>query len=360
MPIEFGIWRIDGKPIQVTPSSLEDESKLEKILVNDISILGLDVMVIGRQVVTAYNKKIDVLTINSQGHLCGIELKRDRTPREVISQLLDYGSWIQTLTYEDIVSIFSKDFPAQQFEQVFAERFGEVPEVLNEDQQLIVVASELDNSTERIVSYLSQYGVPINAVFFRYLKDGSREYLVRAWLIDPNTAEARADSSSPKKSGKQEPWNGQDFYVSLGEGQSRTWDDCVKYGFISGGGGLWYSRTLASLFPDARVFVNIPGKGYVGVGIVTERSQRVKDFTVEIDGKIVPILQVPLHASKMGENADDPEKAEYLVRVKWLKIRSREEAVWEKGMFAKQHTACKLRNKFTIDRLVELFGITEE
>jgi hypothetical protein len=38
---------------------------------------------------------------------------------------------------------------------------------------LVVVASELDNSTERIIGYLSaNYGVPINAVFFRHFKEG--------------------------------------------------------------------------------------------------------------------------------------------------------------------------------------------
>jgi hypothetical protein len=49
------------------------------------------------------------------------------------------------------------------------------------------VAGELDSSTERIIGYLSSnYGVLINAVFFRHFREGSSEYRARTWLIDPN------------------------------------------------------------------------------------------------------------------------------------------------------------------------------
>jgi hypothetical protein len=114
------------------------------------------------------------------------------------------------------------------------------------------------------------------------------------------------------------------------------------------------------LFPGARVFVNIPKTGYVGVGEVTEEVQRVKDFTVEVDGKEISILGAPgLKAPNMGDNADDSERSEYLVRVDWIKKLSREEAIWEKGMFANQNTVCKLRNRFTLERLRARFGLEE-
>jgi hypothetical protein len=35
-----------------------------------------------------------------------IELKRNRTPRGVVAQLLDYGSWVRDLEDDDIASIF--------------------------------------------------------------------------------------------------------------------------------------------------------------------------------------------------------------------------------------------------------------
>jgi len=238
MPIEVGIWRIDGTPQRVHFSSIENEAKLENVVNADIGILDPDLMVIGRQVPTAYGKFIDLLTIDAEGGLTVIELKKATTPREVVAQVLDYASWVETLAYKDITQIYSERHDDQPFEQAFSERFNaDPPETLNEDHNLIVVASELDSSTERIIGYLStNYGVPINAVFFRHFEEGGNEYLTRIWLIDPNQVEAQASKAPAAKRGR-EPWNGKDFYVSIGEGDSRSWEDSRRYGFVSAGGG---------------------------------------------------------------------------------------------------------------------------
>jgi RecB family endonuclease NucS len=102
LPIEFGIWRIDGQVVQVPSEPLSNESRLEDILEKDISILGLDVLlVLGRQVPTAFGKRIDLLAIDSQSTLYAIELKRDKTPRDVVAQALDYGSWVARLSRQE-------------------------------------------------------------------------------------------------------------------------------------------------------------------------------------------------------------------------------------------------------------------
>lgn len=358
MPIEVGLWRIGDKLERVKASSLALEKSLEDHLVADPSMLAPGLLVLGRQVLTAHGTYIDVLAVDATGKLVVVELKRDRTPREVVAQVLDYGSWVQTLGYEELKAIYEPQHPGKKLEEALAETFGEtLPAVLNESHELIVVASQLDPSTERIIGYLSEsFGVPINAVFFQCYRDGDREYLARTWLIDPDEVEAKTAKKTRKGS---EPWNGRDFYVSLGDGERRSWDDCRKYGFVSGGGGRWYSQTLAMLEPGKRVFVNIPGTGYVGVGVVKSAVVPVAEFTVDVDGKMTPILQVPLKAPKMNENVGDPERCEYVVGVDWLKAVPRSEAFWEKGFFALQHTACRLKSQFTIDRVSKHFGIED-
>ena len=42
-----------------------------------------------------------------------------------------------------------------------------------------------------------------------------------------------------------------------------------KFGFVSAGGGKFYTQTIRALPEGARVWVNIPQTGYVGVGLVT-------------------------------------------------------------------------------------------
>ncbi len=161
MPIEVGIWRIDGAEVaRVASSKLANEARLEDILEQDLSILGLDVLlVVGCQVITDFGKRIDLLAMDSLGEVFAIELKRDRTPREIVAQLLDYGSWIRDLDVERLSDIYARHNTngSGSLADGFRERFDdELPADLNSSDQLIIVASELDASTERIVSYLSE------------------------------------------------------------------------------------------------------------------------------------------------------------------------------------------------------------
>jgi len=356
MSIEVGIWRIGEKLQRLTPSSLALEETLEKHILADPSIISPGLLVLGHQVPTSFGGRIDILAIDPAGKLVVIEIKRERTPRDVVAQVLDYASWVQGLAYDDIRKIYEERHGGRKFEVAFAEAFGEgPPETINEAHELIVVASRLDPSTERIIDYLADR-VPINAVFFQCFRDGEREYLARTWLIDPDEAEAKNDRKARRGA---EPWNGSDFYVSLGEGEHRNWEDCREYGFVSGGGGRWYVQTLAMLEVGSRVFVNIPKEGYVGVGIVTAPVLPAASFVAQVNGTDTPLLSAPLRAPDMGRNAEDPELCEHVVGVQWIKTASRSEAYWEKGLFASQHTACRLRNQFTIDRVSRHFGIDE-
>jgi hypothetical protein len=358
MAVEFGIWRVDGSPVAVAPSKLDDEARLEKWLTEDISILGLDVLVIGQQVHTVFGGIVDILAIDQDGELHVIELKRAKTPREVVAQVLDYASWVGDLGYDEISRIF-EDYTRSErrLEEAFEERFGVAPpEALNQAHHLAIVASELDASTERIVTYLASQGVAINVLFFRYFVLDGHQYLGRTFLLDPGETDTAGGSARTTKKSK-EPWNGQDFYISLGEDQRRTWDDCRRYGYISGGGKPWFSNSLKQLAPGARVFVNVPGTGYVGVGRVTQAAVPVTEFKVEVNSAEVPILEAEHQAPGMGEFADDPERAEYMVRVEWIVTCDKADAIWKKGMFANQNTACKLRNRFTLEELTQAFEL---
>lgn len=354
MPVEFGIWKVGTKPEKISLTGFGRERDLENVLWGDISILDPELMLIGRQVATDFQKFIDLLAITADGNLVIVELKRDQTPREVVAQTLDYASWVKGLSHDAIVQIFTKTFLGQSFEAAFSSKFGSAPpEDLNETHQIVIVATELDNSTERIINYLSEdYGVPINVVFVRAFKHGADTFLARSWLISPDKAESNHERAGSREKSK-ETWNGQDFYVALGEDRTRSWDDCVRYGFISAGGGRKYSLPLQHLQPGNRVFVCIPKTGYVGVGIVKEPSVPVDRFMV--NG--TTILQLPLTATDMGARIENPDEAEHLVRVEWVKTLPRDKAVWQPGMFANQNSACKLRNKFTLERLIIAFGL---
>ncbi|MBV9524434.1 MAG: DUF91 domain-containing protein, partial [Candidatus Dormibacteraeota bacterium] len=227
MPLEMALWRVDGgNPVRLSPQGVPLEQQLEDMLERDPSMLGQRLLLIGRQVPTTHGTFVDLLAVDADGALHVIELKRDRTPRDVVAQSLDYGSWVTTLTHQDVQDIFLKYDSTQAFEQAFSDAFGaSPPEDLNTEHRLTIVAAEVDPATERIISYLNTgYGVPINVVFFRYYQDGERSYLGRTWLLD---TPIDAGASAPgKRGGGKEPWNGKDWYVNFQvDADGRSWED---------------------------------------------------------------------------------------------------------------------------------------
>lgn len=361
MPVEIGLWRVDGSvPVKVESSGVPLESKLEKMIEDDPTILGASLLLIGRQVPTDYGKSVDLLAVDADGALHVLELKRDKTPREVVAQVLDYGSWVQGLSHDAVLDLFGNYRPGEAFEEAWTSCFGgNAPEELNTGHRLTVIAGDIDPATERIVEYLSGFEVPVNVVFFRYFVDGERAYLARTWLLD----EARTPpKTGGGKSGSKEPWNGSDWYISFGEESgSRNWDDARTYGFVSAGGGEWFSKTLRSLPDGARVFACIPKTGYVGVGRVIGPARRFDEATVSVDGSERRLGELPLQGTySHADGLTGEDTSEYVVPVSWAQTRPREQAVWKKGMFANQNSACKLRNRFTLDELAAAFDLDSE
>jgi hypothetical protein len=157
-------------------------------------------------------------------------------------------------------------------------------------------------------------------------------------------------------------WNGRDFYVTFGENEQRRWDEAVAFGFISAGGGEWYSSRLRQLEPGHRVFAYIPRGngvgGYVGVGHVTGTARPAKDFVVEVGGQERPYLDVT-SAPEAGQHRDDEKLAEFVVPVEWIATRTRDAAIQDSDLFANQNPAVKLTHGYTLDRLREAFALDD-
>ena len=132
-----------------------------------------------------------------------MELKRDRTPRDIVAQTLDYASYVQKLGLSDIqVIVANADFlGGKSLEDAFSEKFGaDLPEFVNQAHRMYIVASSLDSATERIVEYLSEtHGVDINVATFAYFNSDGQEMIGRSMLIDEEEARTRAVSRGGSK-----------------------------------------------------------------------------------------------------------------------------------------------------------------
>lgn len=207
MQEDLKIWEVsaEDKVTEIIKTKLNLEARLEKWLERDISILSPDLLVIGRQVATDYNGIIDLLCLDNGGNVVIVELKRDQTSREVTAQALDYASWVKNLSADEInniaVNYFNYLGNEETLEQAFQTKFDKIfPEIINSKHKILIVASEIDPSTERIISYLSEsYQVPINVGKFNYFNNKGHELLARKFLVDPNQVKENIASKSLRK-----------------------------------------------------------------------------------------------------------------------------------------------------------------
>lgn len=347
----MSLWKIENNELATIPKTvLSTEERLENWLSKDISIIGLDTLIFGRQVVTEFGGRIDLIGINYDGLIQIIELKRDRTPREIVAQILDYASWVKSIDYVQIDNI-SKTFLGKDIASAFKDKYGStIPEKINESHEMIIVASELDDSSERIVQYLSStYKIGINCIFFNFFKEGNLELLGRSWLMDPEDVSERTESIA------KYPWTGYWFY-NVGEGDHRNWDDYIKCSFISAGQAEVYNRPMKKLSKEDLFFAYMKGIGYVGYGEVIQEALPLMQYISEnFNGKTIQDLQ--LRAPQMDKNMVDPVNSEWVVRVRWIKTFTRENAKRFTGIFANQNIVCKLRDKPTLEYLQKEFEI---
>lgn len=327
--------------------ALTKESLIEDWLAADPTLAGLDAMIVGRQVPTDHGKFIDLLAMDATGALIIIELKKDRTPREIVAQVLDYASWVRTLTTPEIYERAEK-YLNQRLATAFREKFGEaIPDQLNATHSMLIVASELDPGSKRIVEYLSEvHGVAINTVFFTVFEANGQEWLTTDFLLDQEEVEERSERKV------RPPWSGY-YFANAGLSENRTWEDYRRYGFIAAGHGEFYSKRLDQLTVGDEVFVYDKGNGYLGYGKVTIEKTLAADFQTP-DG---PLLEQPLLGRDLGHHSDNPELAEYVVGIDWRKTVDRNQGKWFKGAFANQNIVCKLRDQATVDFLKDEFGV---
>ncbi len=190
MATEIKTWQIiDGK-LETINTSMSQEGRtepydLEEWIVSNPSIIGSDLVIVGRQVSTK-SGSMDLLAIDKSGNLVIIELKRDKLPREALAQAIDYASDVAYWSIEKLSEICTK-FKGKSLEDSLSETFQDIDlESLNvnESQRIILAGFSIESSLERMIEWLSdKYDVNINAVILKYVKTRSGDELLTKTAI---------------------------------------------------------------------------------------------------------------------------------------------------------------------------------
>ena len=148
------------------------------------------------------------------------------------------------------------------------------------------------------------------------------------------------------------------YYVNVGEGETRNWDDCHRLGFLTAGGTnpIWSDR-IRGLTEGDVVIAYLKGAGYVGVGIVNSRAVPYLDYRHK--GRLLSDFN--LVAPDMAHNSDNPALCEYVTSVRWVAAVPRQHAKWQRnsGLYSTTHVRASLANQpLTIDFIENQFGVS--
>ncbi len=150
------------------------------------------------------------------------------------------------------------------------------------------------------------------------------------------------------------------YFFNVGEPhRGRSWAKCSKYGFISAGGRenkMWREAVQGLVVGDV-VVAYLKGKGFVGIGVVTKPAVIVSAFRTR-QGKRLDELN--WKEKGILEYDDDPETAEYVAQIDWVKTCAPSEAKFRRnrGLFTPRIARASLQNHpETLNFISKAFGV---
>jgi hypothetical protein len=213
------IWKITPNgPTKVTQASLGEEIlevHLEDWIAREPSILGEPLLIIGRQVQIPDTKdRLDLLALDPQGKVVIVELKRGKLKDPVDMQALRYATYVSKWSFGDLESVAKAHIAADgsdfNFNAVF-EKFcndvgaDEIP-ILNSDQRMIIVGSEVKEKLGSVALWLRQHNIDITVVQLEAYLDATGSFLLQPQIIIPLPVSQfdKTGSSPPRDPSK--PW----------------------------------------------------------------------------------------------------------------------------------------------------------
>lgn len=179
---------------KVQTNSIEYEKDFENWLENSPDFLLSEeegtILWIGRQTKAAVGESgllVDLMGLDNSGNLVLVELKRGKTPRDVLAQILEYSTWGASLSYECLNKIASqyykngdfKDLKGLFFETFFPDEEGDLEIQVNKKQRLFIIAEEVSPIMKQVAEHLRKnYKIDISCLVYQVLKSAEGNFFV--------------------------------------------------------------------------------------------------------------------------------------------------------------------------------------
>src|SRR4051812_48907105 len=185
------VWALDRNgsasvtAVPTTPvEHTETERLLEDVLVSSPDLLTSGIELVGRQNQTI-GGPLDLLGVDEDGVLVVFELKRGKLTREAVAQVIDYASYLHELSREQLAEHIETrsgtgGIPKiDDFESWYQELFGSDSERLQQRPRMVLVGLGVDDTTRRMVEFLSAGGLDMSLITFHAFAQNGQTFLAR-------------------------------------------------------------------------------------------------------------------------------------------------------------------------------------
>ena len=199
---------------RVPESELDTEANLEQRLVRtDGAQIGeVKVLYVARQESPGEGGIFDILGVDKRGNTVIVELKRDRAPRDIVAQALEYASEIRNVEYDYLDERYRGFLREEQgyadpaemptLRDAHAEYF-DLDETLserefNDEQRLVVVGTDFQDVSLNMADFLRDHGIDVVAVEYSTYRDEEEgvELLTTDGIRRPLSEEPTSASTS--------------------------------------------------------------------------------------------------------------------------------------------------------------------
>lgn len=176
------VYRIDtGDLDRIEETEIATEENLEKYLIQaeGAEIGGVEILYVDQQGSPGEGGIFDIVGVDYQGNVVVIELKRDRTPRDIVAQALEYAASIRAEEYEQLNEryqefIESEDISLRNKHTEFFERDDPLSRrEFNTDQRLLLVGREFNDLSLDMSDFLREHGIDVICVTYSAFSDAS-------------------------------------------------------------------------------------------------------------------------------------------------------------------------------------------
>lgn len=170
------VYRIDSDDLsRIEEQELSSEKSLESYLIRSdgAQIGGVEVLYIGQQGSPGDGGIFDIVGIDQEGDVVIIELKRGRSPRDIVAQALEYAASIRNENYEQLENRYREfvEDDEASLQKKHTEFFDRKEDSLSEkeyntNQRLLLVGGDFSDLSLDMADFLREHDIDVICVTY--------------------------------------------------------------------------------------------------------------------------------------------------------------------------------------------------